>query len=350
MRGVLAVEREKHSISIRLNGKEQKVREVTDEIVAAQENEFIDDEIIPKPDNVIDFGKLQDERKRNGQPYWDDGNREKSPKLPFKRKKKPFSEVKKPRLPMMLITALLAAVVIGLGLGFMVLTVFTGNDQEVADGGAVATGAIPTFSDEKTGLPVLSVEVVQGGAFSDAETGAQTVARLHEQGLAATLTQTTDPIYMFIGVGGDRSQASQVGALYEAYGQETYLKSYRIDGQALAEQEVIVSNWFTNALNRYKELLQLSVDGLDGGAMITVERVKQLEQSLESLQAERDQVFSQLPQQAQPHALAMGGELVNAVDTLTLYADTSDERALWQTQQALLEALVHYEEVVQSLQ
>lgn len=342
------MEREKHSISVRLNGKEQRVREVGDEVVAAREAE--DESMIPQPDNVIDFGKLQEERKRNGQPYWDDGNREKSPKLPFKRKKKSYSEVKKPRFPMMLIAALFSAVVVGLSLGFMVLTVFTGNQGGVVDGGETATGAIPAFSAEGDGLPVLSVEVVQGGAFSDTEKGAEIVARLQEQGLAATLTKTTDPLYMFIGVGGDRAQASKISALYEGYGQETYLKSYRVDGQALTGQTEQVTGWFGNAIARYKELLQLSVDGLGEGAMITTERIKQLEQSMDSLQRERDQAFTKLPEQTQPHALAMGDALVDATDELGHYLKSSNEQALWQTQQALLDALVHYEQVIQSLQ
>ena len=342
------MEREKYSISVRLNGKEQRVREVADEIVAARECE--DESMIPQPDNVIDFGKLQEERKRNGQPYWDDGNRERSPKLPFKRKKKPFSGVKKPRFPMMLIAALFSAVVVGLSLGFMVLTVFTGNQAGVVDGGETATGAIPTFSAEGGKSPVLSVEVVQGGAFSDAKKGAEIVTRLQEQGLAATLTKTTDPLYMFIGVGGDRAQASKISALYEGYGQETYLKSYRVDGQTLSGQAEEVTGWFVNALARYKELLQLSVDGLGEGAMITPERIKQLDQSMNSLQKERDQAFTKLPEQTQPHALAMGDALVDAADELGQYLKSSDEQALWKTQQALLDALVHYEQVTQSLQ
>lgn len=349
MRGGLYMEREEHSISVRLNGKEQRVREVKNEIVSTRDEELQDEIVVPQPNNVIDFGKLQEERKRNGQPFWDDGNREKSPKLPFKRKKKSFSRVKKPRIPMMLVAALLSAIGIGLLFGFTVLTIFTGDSRGIADSGESVNGTVPTFSAVETGLPILSVEVVQGGAFSDEGKGAEVATNLQEQGLAATLTKTTEPIYMFIGVGGDRAQANKIADLYEGYRQETYLKSYRIDGQFLTEQDEKVSNWFANAIALYKEILQLSVDGLDGGTMITAERVKQLDQSLQALQVEREQAFMKLPTETQPHALAMGDSLLNATEKLRLYVESPTEEELWQTQQTILDALVHYEQVIQSL-
>ncbi|MDT8859520.1 hypothetical protein N0O92_04685 [Alkalihalobacillus sp. MEB130] len=348
-------EEKKQTISVRLNGKEQKVKErqvdsnSKDEIGAARDEIVDDAEIIPQPDNIIDFGKRQEERKRNDQPYWDDGFSEKSPKLPFKRKKKPSPYRNKPKFPVMLVVALFSAVVVGLSLGFMVLTVFTGNTGSIAET-SETTGAIPTFSEPgENSLPVLTLEVVQGGAFGEQSTGLEIVEKIQEQGLAATLTQTTDPIYMFIGAGGDRAQATRIGSLYEGYGQDTYLKSYQVDGQAVTGQADEVTAWFTNAISHYKELLQLTVDGFGGGSLLTAERIGQLDQATASLQADRDQAFVNMDQSVQDHALALGDNLVLAGKKLAAYVDSKEEDELWKSQQALLDALVNYELVVEAL-
>ncbi|WP_227936711.1 hypothetical protein [Alkalihalobacillus deserti] len=359
---------DKYRILVRLNGKEQSVKELTQdklevdpdllkehdvskEIVAAREHDESEaSEIIPQPDNIIDFGRRHEERKRNGQPFWDDGNRDKSPKLPYKRKKKPLSGVRTPKIPFILIAAIFSAIVVGLGLGTMVLTVFTGNNVSIVDGGETTIDeAIPAFA-EGGNFPTLTLEIVQGGAFTEMAKGEEVVARIHEQGLPGTLTQGTDPIYMFIGAGGDRAQAKKISDLYTGYGQETYLKTYRIDGQSVSGQTEETSVWFANAISHYKEVLQLSVDGLSGGSLITENRVKQIEDEASALRAERDQAFSHLTGESQQHALAMGDHLVLAGEMLKEYRSSSEQEALWKSQQALLDALVSYEQVIKALQ
>ncbi|WP_332629265.1 hypothetical protein [Halalkalibacter flavus] len=362
------MEQDKYKISVRLNGKEQKIedrireddssknthnaQDVSEEIVAARDNTAEDlSEIIPQPDNIIDFGSKQEERKRNQQPYWDDGFSEKSPKLPFKRKKKSYHAKNKPKFPVMLVVALFSAVIVGLSLGFMVLTVFTGSGASIAGAGETVTSAIPTAAEAGGNtFPDLALEVVQGGAFGEQSTGQEIVAKLQEQGLAAALTQSTDPIYMFIGAGGDRAQATKISSLYEGYGQDTYLKTYRVDGQTVTGQAEEVTAWFTNAISHYKELLQLTVDGFGGGSLLTSERIEQVEKTTASLQADRDQAFTNLNQPVQDQALALGDNLVLAGDKLSAYVNSKEEKDLWQAQQALLDALVNYELIVEALQ
>ena len=364
---------DKYKISVRLNGKEQTLQEqkpeklevdpavlqqdVSKEIVAARDHEQEDRaEIIPQPDNIIDFGSRHEERVRNGQPFWDDGNREKSPKLPYKRKKKPFSQMKKPKIPFMLIAAIFSAIIVGLGFGTVILTVFTSDNVVVGEGddtAAVTAQASPADarpSSEGGSLPALTLEIVQGGAFTEMAKGEEIVARIHEQGLAGTLTQGTDPIYMFIGAGGDRAQATKISELYSGYGQDTYLKTYRVEGENLSVQAEDLSNWFSSAISHYKEVLQLSVDGLSGGSLITADRVKQIEDQAATLQANRDQAFAHLSGASQEHALKMGDNLVLAGKKLSEYQSSSEAESLWKSQQALLDALVNYQQVIQALQ
>ncbi|KHF40944.1 hypothetical protein [Halalkalibacter okhensis] len=347
-------EEKKQTISVRLNGKEPKFHEHQkgkNEMAAVREDAVEDQaEIIPQPDNIIDFGSKHEERKRNEQPYWDDGFSEKSPKLPFKRKKKSYHAKNKPKFPVMLVMALFSAVVVGLSLGFMVLTVFTGNGTSIVDAGESVPEVAAVSEAGGSGLPDLTLEVVQGGAFGEQSTGQEVVGKLQEQGLAATLTQSTDPIYMFIGAGGDRAQATKISALYEGYGQDTYLKTYRVDGQTVSGQAEEVTTWFTNAISHYKELLQLTVDGFGGGSLLTAERIEQVESTTANLQADRDQAFANMTQPVQDQALALGDNLVLANEKLSSYVNTKEERDLWLAQQALLDALVNYELVIEAMQ
>ncbi|WP_100404997.1 hypothetical protein [Bacillus solitudinis] len=339
------MEREQRKISIRLNGKEQNVHEFYDEIVAARdETSESDREFVPQPDKVINFNAIQEERKKRGQPFWDDGNREKAPKIPYKRKKKTRNYEAKRSFPTMLVMAIFSAIIVGISFGFMVLTVFTGGDQQSIEAGSTTASTIPAFGDGAVGLPTLAVDVVQGGAFSSQEKGELIASNIHKKGLAAVLTKSTDPIYMFIGIGGDRAQSTAISKLYEGYNQETYLKSYRVEGITIEDIETDVTNWFFDASHSFKEMMQLSVDGLTrDGAIITDNQVNVIEEQLSLLQGKRDRAFSTLPSSGQPHALAMGDALVKAGQGLENYVQTEDKQQLWVTQQELLHALVNYE-------
>ncbi|UTW68946.1 hypothetical protein KHA80_17100 [Anaerobacillus sp. HL2] len=50
---------------------------------------------------------------------------------------------------------------------------------------------------------------------------------MQDKGFAAVLTNTTDPVFLFIGLGLDKEQAAVV-AQYKANGQEVYLKPYAV--------------------------------------------------------------------------------------------------------------------------
>lgn len=265
-------------------------------------------------------------------------------------KKKMNHGPKKPKFPFMLIGALISAIVVGVSLGLMILTFFTGTSTPVADANPGTADAVPAASEAGGQFPLLTLEIVQGGAFEEQATGQEVVSNLQEQGLAATLTEVTEPIYMFIGAGGDRAQANKISSLYEEYGQDTYVKTYRVDGQAVTGQEEEAVVWFANAISHYKELLQLTVDGFGGGSLLTTERMEQLEQTTESLQADRDRAFMNLDQPVQDEALALGDNLVKAGEKLSAYVASDENSELWNSQQALLDALVNYEKIVAALQ
>ncbi|WP_088103708.1 hypothetical protein [Halalkalibacter urbisdiaboli] len=342
------MEQEQHKISVRLNGKEQKINDVQNKVDSKQEadHELVEDTFIPQPDNVIQLGEVQEQRKKNGQPYWDDGIREKGPKLPFNRKKKPRSQKTKRSFPTMIFMIICSAVIVGVSFGFMVLTIFTGNNAQQVEMGVQTASDVPTFGEGVVGMPVFTVDVVQGGAYSDQVKGEETVKRIQEKGFAAALTKGTEPVYLFIGLGGDRAQSSAISQLYEGHNQEMYLKTYRVENK-LDEVDSEVTDWFFEASGSFKDMVQLTVDGLTReGASLTSGQVEQMNEQLALLQGKRDGAFEKLPDQVQPHALEMGDALVQAGKALEKYVKTEDKQQLWSAQNELLHALISYEQVI----
>ncbi len=334
---------EKRSISIRVNGKACEPKETV------TNNE---DNLIPQPTNVIDFSKKQEERTWGRQPYWDDGNREKSPKIPFKRKKKtPLGLKQSKKFPFVLAAALCSAIVIGLSLGFMVLSIFTGDPVEMTDHGQGTNAVAPTSSNDgnKIGLPVLTVEVVQGGAFSSIEKGKEVVATLKSQNLAAVLLETENPIYLFIGVGQDREQAEKLNEIYVQKGYETYLKTYTIDGEVVAGQAGEANAWFERAFKEYNTLLQMTNAQLQGNEDEIDEEIAQVEKGLAILAVEQDKAWKQLPDDAKVHAQALVDALTSAKNELIKTKQTESNDVLWQSEQALLDVLIHYERMINSM-
>ncbi|WP_062047917.1 hypothetical protein [Bacillus sp. JCM 19034] len=249
----------------------------------------------------------------------------------------------------MLVAALGSAIIVGVSLGLVILNMFTGQNGDVSYEAEQTTGAIPSFTEDKEGMPNLSLEIVQGAAFTDLEQAEKSRDAIMDQGFAATLTSETEPIYMFIGVAGDRAQAAKINEIYEGYGQDTYLKSYGVEGQNVSGQAPELYEWFTNAISLYYDMVQLSIDGLNGGTMITSERIDQIENAFDSLQDKRNQAFAPLEEDVQPIALTMGDQLMQAKDELKAYASDGNEENLWNGQQILLDTMITYEEFIHML-
>ncbi|WP_368503654.1 hypothetical protein AB3N04_15940 [Alkalihalophilus sp. As8PL] len=353
------MDRDKRTISIRLNGEEKVFNESKDEITAARD-ERADDEVIegvsiPQPDNVIDFNTVHTEREKRKMPFWDDGNRESGPKLPVNRKKKSTTSFSfsMPTLPsfssfsFMPIAIILSAIIVGVSFGLVVLNVFTGGGESAGNAPQEATtGAIPTFQSTSSAMPSLAVEVIQGGAFSTVEKGKEMAEQFQASGLAAVLTDTTDPIYLFVGLGAERAEASSLAAVVEAQGQDTYLKTYQVSGAEVTNASEAAIEWYSDSLTTFYGMLKLTTDGLAKGGGVSVEQVEHIKQQLGELQQKRESAIAEVPESAQPSTLLMGSELDGASKHIASYVDTQDTKELWKAQQSLLRVLVAYEQVV----
>ncbi|BAB06753.1 hypothetical protein P4637_06530 [Halalkalibacterium halodurans] len=343
------MDQNKAKVSIRLNGKRQPFQELVENnpASAAKKN---DRSRKPREDadKVIDFHKRYEDRIRNEEPFWDDGNRKKSPKIPYKRKKKkPYGTnerfaLKVKKVPVILIMALVSALIVGTSLGFIVLTIFTADELPVASGEVQET--VPAVSQGDASFPELAVEVVQGGAFTSIEAGEAVIASLQEKGRAAALVESDDSVYMFIGLAQDRAKAQDVAQAYSELDQDTYIKSFAAptsDSKRLNEETI---QWLHDMESSYQQLVSLSVDGLTaGGARITKESVEGIRKEVERLHGQQKTAFQELDESTASHLQVINEHLIQAGNHLASYVSTQDGNALWKTQQELLDALVQYQ-------
>ncbi|OLO40536.1 hypothetical protein BTR23_05970 [Alkalihalophilus pseudofirmus] len=305
--------------------------------------------------NIIDFNKLKEAKEERSQPFWDDGNRGWSPKLPpVNRKKKGTNRFKSTlaQLPISLIVAGLSAIIVGVGFGFMVLTAFTGE----ADGNTASlTPANEVVETIATGqavqaatLPDLSVEIVQGGAFSTSEKGNEIVSAIKARGQAAVLKTGSDPMYMFIGLGLQKEEAGRLSQLYQAQGQDTYVKPFAVNGSIASVDSEAGKQFFTQAGNMFNELVRFSVAGL-AGQSVEIGNIETFLNQFQEWNNNGATVLSALPEEVRGQAQQFITSMSGAASELEGYKGEQQEIKLWGIQQHLLEALLSYEALIHVL-
>ncbi|GAF13372.1 stage II sporulation protein B [Bacillus sp. JCM 19046] len=305
------------------------------------------DQFIPKPDKLIDFTKKFGQKKSGREPFWDDGNRSLSPKLPPHGRKNKF---RIQALPWAVVAAVFSAIVVGLGLGVVMYQMII---QDHATQGLSAEPAIPATAamQDTVAFPTIHMDVIQGAAFSEKEKGEQVVLETQQQGLPAVLTTGEETQYMFMGIANDQSKAQALGQLINDRGQEVYVKTYTVDGGETSIEGESAANWFSSAHATLVHLSEITSAQLinEGTTTLNQEQMETVTTSLDQLKEARDRAFSQIGDTAMPFALSMSDELHLAGQKLVEYNQNKDATYLWESQQALLQALVMYEQTVYAI-
>ncbi|KGA97611.1 hypothetical protein AJ85_16390 [Alkalihalobacillus alcalophilus ATCC 27647 = CGMCC 1.3604] len=302
---------------------------------------------VPLPnDKVIDFGQLQEERKRNAAPFWDDGNREQGPSLPYKRKKKKKGNFSFQDFPVMTVMAILSAIIVGLSFGFVIKTIFTGeSDVSITQNGAVPVmsnnGVDAGATNHQLQWPRLTAEVVQAGAFSTLEKGNEMNEQMLSNGFPSVLLADTESFYLFIGLAADRAEAQNVSAYFVGEGQETYVKTYQINGDSVPPS-VESQAWFEEAIQLFQQLSTLSAAALTKEATISASQLDTSTNKMNALSEQRDVAFSNLPDEIKPYALEMADRLKEANAALASYNESQSGSDAIKVQQALLSVLNNY--------
>lgn len=367
-------------ISIRINGKERiflSDEELNQEISAAKEInedkievEFVNldpiiiDDLLDDDgrDNVIDF-----EERRNGRrnSYYTELKGKKAHLL-VAQKKKTLLKKKKRRPPTIVgnsqqasllkrfAAVLLSAIIIGIGFGYIILSLFTDFSEEqnveevnaeitdeqaglpnkMEDDGAKTTAGIDAGSTGESIAP-LKVQVIQGGAFGSVESAKQFAGNLEESGAAAVILPESDPVLMFIGLGTDRSELENISQSYIEKGQEIYIKSFElsgIDSDKLKNQAE--AEFISAGVDLFQALTKLSSQTF---------QTKDIEKNTWDEVETKFSQWSQLKPKELPVSLEQFSKSVtNAYQSLSSYQTKADEQKLWNSQQALLEGLISY--------
>lgn len=344
-------------ISIRINGKEKILlseQELNEEVAAAKEAEIedfdleeenhADEEIL---DNVIDF-----EERRTGKRKKRVRSQVKKPILSkkkkncfprFRQKKQPTSYFKK------LMIALIAAVIIGTGFGYILLSLFTDItseneiDKTITNGQAVSQYAVAAEESETeqatdilvpTVINSMSVEVIQGGAFSSEESASQYALKIKEGGAAAVIVPESNPVLMFIGIGTSSSELEEISAYYQEKGQEIYIKrisTSAVETSRLNNQEAA---FVSKGQSLFQSFISVSTEAFDSKSIS--------EESWKDIETNFSQWTGLKPSQLPDSLESFSEKLSTAYQALAIYRSTNDEEELWKTQQVLLEGWILY--------
>lgn len=347
-------------ISIVLNGKEKPYKELNqdkqvyqeifnNEITAAKEEESFDWILAEGKPNVVD---LEEHRREKITKNQEDNSRANSnPTNQFyPRKQQPSLIQWVKSLPLGVIGIVVSAIIVGTSFGFLMLSIFTGEDiQPMASGEIEAKESIPVSSttENYVSIPSLNVQVIQGGAFSDYEKGNEIAQALKAKGYAAALTKNTDPSYMFIGVGLDKNAAAVIGKKYQEVGQEIYLKPYTISTEGISVEEN-KENFINEGIKLFETFANITVNEFSTEASkLQDDTLKQLTVEVTAL---NDYIKAFEGNDTQySFAIAFKEQLQSIEQQLTNYKDAPDTKKLWNIQQQLLDCLLTYDAFVQSL-
>ncbi|WP_088033228.1 SPOR domain-containing protein [Evansella clarkii] len=364
----------KKNVSIRLNGKEQIYTErartpglsgqsrdkAGEETAASSEQKNTETEIADLEtdqtnveDKIIDFNKKQKEKQERSLPFWDDGKRDAGPRLPpFQRKKKNSSGVSF-NLNFIfhsVFLAIAAAVITGGIFGFIMLNIFTGGDNPsdpAADGGlSVTTGTaagavVPAGEDGSRSVPPLNLYVIQGGAFSLKEKAEETASALRGGDFPAVITENTDPLYLFIGIGSSKEDAEKLSVIYNERGTETYIKSYDITGSTGIPEEW--AGFFEKGTSWMEKAATITAKDISGEALSNEEVTDMLqagqawEEEFQGLSGETDK----------PYFQEAGEWLKTGEPALRMYSSSVySSSSAWEVQEALIKTMIAYEKLI----
>ncbi|MCH1626579.1 SPOR domain-containing protein [Ferdinandcohnia quinoae] len=343
------MDKHQNKISIKINGKERTVPErnnehfqlhqADEEIAAAREEEENFTWVLP--DESIQNEKMQkDER----------------PIIPIEDLRDAISSNRKGIRPTrikgnqiftlkQIVMTTILAVFIGVGFGIMILMVVKDTNQKPVNTTTSSVSANEKSkpedkSDAKAGktsafqLEPLSIGVIQGGRFSTADAADVIVNELKAAGYAAIEIEQDGFFYVLIGAGLVKEDLAGLKSKYTDPDTGYFAKEFVINGGSYKTVPVADSNLISHSIEVFQELLSISSQAFNTGA-ISEEQSKQLEGldgKLKSIKLEG--VNEKLSN--------FVNSLSNSQEYLHTYKKSDNDKALWQSQQSLLDAYKNY--------
>lgn len=346
-------------ISIKINGKEPKVKKEVkektefvekekplilvenEEVAAAQEEEEDDFSWVLPDENLrnqktkekeIPVIPIEDLRHTNGP--------SKIPYLPKKSKGIQVFSLKQ------FVISIALAIVLGTGFGFMILKVVedvnagpaeNDNPTQVTTGNPAPTGKQedpPASSQVAIDLETLSTGIVQGGKFTTAESANTTVSDIKGKGFAATTVEMDGAFYVIAGIGSEQGSVGGIKAKYEEAFPEFFTKTFEVPGGSYSNAGKMDAEAIKVSLPVYKELLTLSSQAFDTGAIDNGQLENLSKQITAVKEIKKDNLHAQLKE--------FNAYIESSFTQLQSFKDGGDEKSLWQSQQSLLNAYQAY--------
>lgn len=336
-------------ISIRINGKDKPIEDKPKKEFAApkEEKDFI--WVLPVEKTSKKVVGLQERQKQH------ELRKRKqtagvAPKLPMNRKKnvhkRPAKSKKKQVLPKKQWLSAFSAVVVGLVMGIIVLTMFTGETvkQTTASDAAGLDKQAKTSSTSQTSANRdldFSLNMIQGAAFSTDGNAKSSVENLRDNGYPAVLNHANDKVYLFIGAAMDKSQAKSLGTLYTE-GQDVYVKAFQIQGDQ-SDLNGDTRKFLGNGKNLLTQLIGGSVLGLTSeDPAFTKKQWNDIENKYEQWKTAANS------KKIKTKSALLVKDVESAITLLKKNRKNPKDSQLWDVQQTLLEAVLQYKSLVES--
>lgn len=283
-----------------------------------------------------------------------------------------------------------AAIGVGLLLGMMVLSIFSGLDQDVQNqipsgvhinnSQQQEQGTSPdeasnedvgaAASDENTPLliPSGNVEngvvelssrsyfVVQAGAFSDL-IAAREVKQTHVSvGWAGLLLEGSEPYRLYTGISTTKEDATLIGRYYQENGVDVYVKEHVTPN--LSEAKIgadekslkLFPAFLTKGDQLLAKLGEISARGImNGEYQLSLAEWNEVKDLHRVYLQEGQQVFAAWTEDEKAFGEQMMLQMTAGVNTLEEFRKQNHVTYLWQVQQAALEYVNQYEQMIEKL-
>jgi stage II sporulation protein B len=248
------------------------------------------------------------------------------------------------RFPRKMMLPMMLAIIIGVTLGIIVLKIFTVDSAVVSQEGKVATNDItttPTNPPEvgkdiiySTEIPNLSVAVIQKFATASSEKANELVREYQLSGLPAATFETEGLHYIFIGIAPSKESATKFSHHFQQEGQEEpYVKPLTINGGTYENKDQALVVVMEHSVNLLEALIMQSANALQSETISSSE-FKSIDQQMAVLMEEINDTTSLSENERQFFA-----EVTGAYTNLKDYQRQQDMTSLWQSQQAVLNAV-----------
>lgn len=331
------MDKERRTISIRLDDEVHKTPETHTESAAAEEKDF--EWILPErrdSKKIVELKKRHSQKKTSS--LFDQSK--KNPRLPVGRKKKKHLAPSKNGITLhkKVVTSAVFAIALGVLFGFGLLMVFGG--ESVATPATKPNEAAPVTASQ-TDLS-LDLHVVQSGAYETKESAKEFQEKLKDQGLPATIFKG-EKYFLLIGVSASADGQDALAAYFENNGQDVYKKLWTIDGtRSVASGEM--GNHLQEGRELIKQLTTLDLAALSDGEVSNKE-VTDVKQAIQSW----NEKGSGLKGWKESGGNALTENINAASKEIETFSAEKNVSSLWIAQQHLLDAMESYQEVVEGL-